>query len=82
MLSFNAAQKDVFFQVLASVEIEQLAPKPHCCIGNNYAGQGLIGTHYDVNSAPVEVIDSKTLRIKQFSFSGTQAPGNVSKTFN
>ncbi|VDD90143.1 unnamed protein product [Enterobius vermicularis] len=60
--------------VLASVEIEQLAPKPHCCIGNNYAGQGLIGTHYDVSSAPVEVIDSKTLRIKQFSFSGTQAP--------
>uniref|UniRef100_A0A0N5A7L3 DM13 domain-containing protein n=1 Tax=Syphacia muris TaxID=451379 RepID=A0A0N5A7L3_9BILA len=69
-------RKGHYISILASVAINhETIPKPYCCIHSDESNsQGLVGDHYDVNSGPIEVIDVKTLRIREFTFSGTQAP--------
>ena len=60
---------------ISLISLEKNAPESFCCIRtgqDHYAIKGEYGVHAD----PIEVLDSKTLRIPNFSFQGTKPPGN------
>ncbi|CAB16924.1 DM13 domain-containing protein [Caenorhabditis elegans] len=57
---------------LASVNMNQKPSAPFCCFESE-ADMGLFG-EYGIISDPIEVIDSRTLKIPKFSYKASQTP--------
>uniref|UniRef100_A0A915Q263 DM13 domain-containing protein n=1 Tax=Setaria digitata TaxID=48799 RepID=A0A915Q263_9BILA len=54
---------------------DKIIPREYCCIKDEQqVNRGLVGQFYNVSSAPVVVLDSRTILIPQFSFEGTRPP--------
>lgn len=58
--------------VLSSVTLNQKPPQPFCCFESE-PDMGLFG-EYGIISDPIEVLDSRTLRIPKFSYKASQTP--------
>ncbi|CAB3401033.1 unnamed protein product [Caenorhabditis bovis] len=59
-------------RTIASINIDKPAPKPFCCFERE-SDIGLFG-EYGIFSEPIEVLDSKTLRIPNFSYKASETP--------
>ncbi|EFO99391.1 hypothetical protein CRE_22290 [Caenorhabditis remanei] len=58
--------------IIASVNLNKKSPQPFCCFESE-PDMGLFG-EYGIISDPIEVIDSRTLRIPRFSYKASQTP--------
>ncbi|ULT84791.1 hypothetical protein L3Y34_013463 [Caenorhabditis briggsae] len=63
---------DLNGKVIGSVDLNQKPPQPFCCFESE-PDMGLFG-EYGIISDPIEVIDSRTLRIPRFSYKASQTP--------
>ncbi|KAF1749254.1 hypothetical protein GCK72_025721 [Caenorhabditis remanei] len=63
--------------IIASVNLNKKPPQPFCCFESE-PDMGLFG-EYGIISDPIEVIDSRTLRIPRFSYKASQTPGTDRK---
>lgn len=59
-------------KTIASVNLNQKPPQPFCCFESE-SDMGLFG-EYGIISDPIEVLDSRTLRIPRFSYKASQTP--------
>uniref|UniRef100_A0A914Y1C8 DM13 domain-containing protein n=1 Tax=Panagrolaimus superbus TaxID=310955 RepID=A0A914Y1C8_9BILA len=68
-----ATQKS--WKYLAALKLKKSSLKPFCCISNpQTSSRGIIGKHYQVGTAPIVVLDSRTILLPSFSFKGTSPP--------
>uniref|UniRef100_A0A8R1DMP4 DM13 domain-containing protein n=1 Tax=Caenorhabditis japonica TaxID=281687 RepID=A0A8R1DMP4_CAEJA len=58
--------------ILSSVNLDKKPPQPFCCFERE-ADMGLFG-EYGIISDPIEVLDSKTLKVPRFSYKASQTP--------
>lgn len=58
--------------IVSSVNLDQKPPQPFCCFESE-ADMGLFG-EYGIISDPIQVVDSRTLRIPRFSYKASQTP--------
>lgn len=66
----------LFFQsVLSSVNLDKKPPQPFCCFERE-EDMGLFG-EYGIISDPIEVIDSRTLKVPKFSYKASETPGSM-----
>lgn len=70
----------MFQNTLASVNMNQKPSAPFCCFESE-ADMGLFG-EYGIISDPIEVIDSRTLKIPKFSYKASQTPGTAFYTWS
>ncbi|CAI2358077.1 unnamed protein product [Caenorhabditis sp. 36 PRJEB53466] len=63
---------DVNGSILSSVILDKKPPQPFCCFERE-PDMGMFG-EYGIISDPVEVLDSKTLRVPRFSYKASQTP--------
>lgn len=65
------------------MELKGEPPKRFCCISNpEDPVNGLIPLEYGTQSKPIQVLDSKTLRIPKFIFDGSKPPGEFVCNFS
>lgn len=60
----------------SKIEINKNPPTSFCCFTDeNDSNIGIKGFHYNAETGPIAVLDSKTILLKQFKLDGTKAPG-------
>ncbi|TMS36340.1 hypothetical protein L596_003529 [Steinernema carpocapsae] len=72
---FGIVAEDKWFY-LSAVSLNKKYPEPLCCLTDRLeTDRGIVGLFYNAGSAPIVVLDAKTLVLPKFTFDGTKPPG-------
>lgn len=67
---------------MAAVKLDKAAPKPFCCLTNFHEPKsGIVGNLYQAETGPINIVDSKTLLLKNFKVEAHKAPGKKNQIF-